>query len=64
MQASADKVSPAAFGGLPGQLMVGGVVAACAAAWGLRKYSSLLFGGAGCELGNGSGVPDLREIEE
>ncbi|NUP48956.1 MAG: hypothetical protein HOW97_16875, partial [Catenulispora sp.] len=64
MQASADKVSPAAFGGLPGQLMVGAFAVACAAAWALRKYSTLLFGGAGCESGHSSAVPDLREIDE
>ena len=64
MQASAAKAAPAAFGGLPGQLLVGGFVVACAAAWALRKYSSLLFGGAGCELGHSTGVPDLREIDE
>ncbi|WP_344663626.1 choice-of-anchor P family protein [Catenulispora yoronensis] len=65
MQASAEKVGPAAFGGLPGQLVVGGFVAACGVAWALRKYSTLLFGGAGagCELGHGSGVPDLREVD-
>ncbi|NUR60422.1 MAG: hypothetical protein HOV87_17445 [Catenulispora sp.] len=64
MQAGAAKATPAAFGGLPGQLMVGGFLVACAAAWALRKYSTLLFGGAGCELGHSTGVPDLREIDE
>jgi hypothetical protein len=64
MQNTAAKVTPAAFGGLPGQLMLGAAVVACLAAWGLRKYSSLLFGGAGCEAGHSTGVPDLREFEE
>jgi len=64
MQNMASKVTPAAFGGLPGQLLLGAAVVACAAAWGLRKYSTLLFGGAGCEAGHTTGVPDLREFEE
>ena len=64
MQNTAAKVTPAAFGGLPGQLLVGAAVVACAAAWGLRKYSTLLFGGAGCEAGHSTGVPDLREFDE
>ncbi|MBS2548055.1 hypothetical protein KGQ19_14390 [Catenulispora sp. NL8] len=64
MQNVAAKVSPAAFGGLPGQLMLGAAVVACLAAWGLKKYSNLLFGGAGCEAGHSTGVPDLREFEE
>lgn len=64
MQNTATKVTPAAFGGLPGQLLVGAFVVACAAAWGLRKYSTLLFGGAGCEAGHSTGVPDLREFDE
>jgi hypothetical protein len=64
MQNTAAKVSPAAFGGLPGQLLVGAAVVACVAAWGLRKYSTLLFGGAGCEAGHSTGVPDLREFDE
>jgi hypothetical protein len=64
MQNTASKVTPAAFGGLPGQLLLGAAVVACAAAWGLRKYSTLLFGGAGCDAGHTSGVPDLREFEE
>jgi uncharacterized membrane protein YgcG len=59
---ASDVVAPAAFGGLPGQLTVGAFVVACLAAWALRKYSSLLFGGgAGCELGHTTGVPDLRD---
>jgi hypothetical protein len=64
MQNTAAKVTPASFGGLPGQLLVGAAVVACAVAWGLRKYSSLLFGGAGCEAGHSTGVPDLREFED
>jgi len=64
MQNTAAKVTPAAFGGLPGQLLVGAAVVACVAAWGLRKYSTLLFGGAGCEAGHSTGVPDLREFDE
>ena len=64
MQNTAAKVTPAAFGGLPGQLLVGAAVVACVAAWGLRKYSTLLFGGAGCEAGHSTGVPDLRELDE
>ncbi len=64
MQNTATKVTPAAFGGLPGQLLLGAAVVACVAAWGLRKYSTLLFGGAGCEAGRTTGVPDLREFEE
>lgn len=64
MQNTAAKVTPAAFGGLPGQLLLGAAVVACAVAWGLRKYSSLLFGGAGCEAGHSTGVPDLREFED
>jgi hypothetical protein len=64
MQNTAAKVTPAAFGGLPGQLMIGAGVVACVAAWGLRKYSGMLFGGAGCEMGHSGGVPDLREFEE
>ncbi|MEY9858973.1 hypothetical protein ABH935_004600 [Catenulispora sp. GAS73] len=64
MQNTASKVTPAAFGGLPGQLLLGAAVVACVAAWGLRKYSTLLFGGAGCEAGHTTGVPDLREFEE
>jgi hypothetical protein len=65
LQKTAAKVTPAAaFGGLPGQLMVGAAVVACVAAWGLRKYSTLLFGGQGCEAGHSTGVPDLREFEE
>ncbi|MEY9933393.1 hypothetical protein ABH926_008048 [Catenulispora sp. GP43] len=64
LQNTAAKVTPAAFGGLPGQLMLGAAAVACLAAWGLRKYSTLLFGGAGCEAGHSTGVPDLREFEE
>jgi hypothetical protein len=64
IQNAAAKVTPAAFGGLPGQLLVGAALMACAAAWGLRKYSTLLFGGAGCEAGHSTGVPDLREFDE
>ena len=64
LQKTAAKVTPAAFGGLPGQLMLGAAVVACVAAWGLRKYSTLLFGGAGCEAGHSTGVPDLREFDE
>ncbi|MBW8804921.1 MAG: hypothetical protein JF587_13870 [Catenulisporales bacterium] len=64
MQATASKAAPAAFGGLPGQLMAGAFAVACLAAWGLRKYSGLLFGGAGCEMGHSTGVPDLREVDE
>jgi len=64
MQNTAAKVTQAAFGGLPGQLLVGAAVVACVAAWGLRKYSTLLFGGAGCEAGHSTGVPDLREFDE
>lgn len=64
MRNTAAKVTPAAFGGLPGQLLVGAAVVACVAAWGLRKYSTLLFGGAGCEAGHSTGVPDLREFDE
>ncbi|MEZ0108903.1 hypothetical protein ABH920_002904 [Catenulispora sp. EB89] len=64
MQNTASKMTPAAFGGLPGQLLLGAAVVACVAAWGLRKYSTLLFGGAGCEAGHTTGVPDLREFEE
>jgi hypothetical protein len=64
MQHTAAKVAPAAFGGLPGQLLLGAAVVACAVAWGLRKYSSLLFGGTGCESGHSTGVPDLREFED
>jgi hypothetical protein len=55
-----DKTSPAAFGGLPGQLTGGALVLTCVVAWAIRKYSSLLFGGAGCELGHETAVPDLR----
>ena len=64
MQNTASKVTPAAFGGLPGQLLLGAAVVACVAAWGLRKYSTLLFGGSGCEAGHTTGVPDLREFDE
>lgn len=59
----ANALQPAAFGGLPGQLLVAGLALACLVAWGLRKYSSLLFGGAGCEDGHSSGVPELRDFE-
>jgi hypothetical protein len=62
--AAADAMQPAAFGGLPGQLIVGALAIACAVAWGLRKYSSLLFGGPGCDQGHSAGVPDLREFDE
>ena len=44
--------------------VLGAAAIACLAAWGLRKYSTLLFGGAGCEAGHSTGVPDLREFEE
>ncbi|WP_019634599.1 choice-of-anchor P family protein [Actinomadura atramentaria] len=50
----------AAFGGLPGALVAGGVVAAFAAAWGLRRFDAAMFPGGTCASGHPVGVPDLR----
>jgi hypothetical protein len=52
---------PPAFGGLPAQLVALGLLSSTLVAWGMRRYSALLFGAGGCDLGRASGVPDLRE---
>ena len=49
------------FPGVPWYLMVLAVGVAAATAFGLRRSLGLLFGGASCDRGADSGIPNLRE---
>lgn len=51
-----------AFPGVPWYLFVLGVGFAAAVSYGLRRFVGLMFAAAGCDLGAGAGVPNLRAL--